>query len=212
MAGRNRKLKVLITAGGTREYLDPVRFLSNASSGKMGYALARAARRRGHRVTLIAAPTALRAPAGVRIIPAVTSDQMFTAVRTEFDRCDCLIMAAAVSDYKPEKTEKGKIKKTKGPLTLRLKPTRDILAWAGRRKKKGQILVGFALESRGLKKNAEQKLKDKNLDLIVANPPTAIAADKSTVLIKTPTGPWQTLHNASKTRIAGFIIQQIMSL
>ena len=99
MAVKKPKLNILITAGGTREYIDPVRFLSNASSGRMGYALARAAVRAGHKVTLIAAPTALRPPVKARILSAVTSEDMFKAVRSEFGRCDCLIMAAAVSDY-----------------------------------------------------------------------------------------------------------------
>lgn len=212
MKTKKSKLNILITAGGTREYIDPVRFISNASSGRMGYALARAAIRAGHRVTLITAPTSLRPPAKARLIPAVTSDQMYTAVRTEFAKCDCLIMAAAVSDYKPAKTEKGKIKKTKAALTLRLKPTRDILAWAGRHKKTHQILVGFALESSSLKKNAEQKLKSKNLDLIVANAPAAIAAEKSAVHLKTPDGNWQTISNASKARIAAQIIKKVEAL
>jgi phosphopantothenoylcysteine decarboxylase/phosphopantothenate--cysteine ligase len=206
------QLKILITAGGTREYIDPVRFLSNASSGRMGYALARAAIRAGHKVTLITAPTSLTPPAKARVIPVVSSKDMFWAVRAAFARCDCLIMAAAVSDYTPVKKEKGKIKKGKGILTLRLKPTQDILAWAGRHKKKGQILVGFALEDKNLKKNAERKLKDKNLDLIIANTPAAIAADKSTVSIKTQDGPWQTVKNISKLRAAVQIIKKIDAL
>ncbi len=212
MMRRKKKLKILITAGGTREYLDPVRFLSNASSGKMGYALARAALRAGHKVTLITAPTALRPPAGARVIPAVTSDQMFMATRTEFPRCDCLIMAAAVSDYKPARASATKLKKTGDPLTLRLKPTRDILAWAGRHKKKHQTLVGFALEDRRIKTSAEQKMNAKHLDLIVANAPAAIAADKSTIHLKTPSAPWQTWHHVSKNKAAAQIIKKVAAL
>jgi len=209
MAVKKPKLNILITAGGTREYIDPVRFLSNASSGRMGYALARAAVRAGHKVTLIAAPTALRPPVKARILSAVTSEDMFKAVRSEFGRCDCLIMAADVSDYAPVKKEKAKIKKGKEKLTLQLKPTQDILAWAGSHKKKGQILVGFALEDRCLKKNAERKLKNKNLDLIVANTPAAIAAKSSAVWIKGKDSPWQTHKNLSKIQTAAQIIKKI---
>jgi phosphopantothenoylcysteine decarboxylase/phosphopantothenate--cysteine ligase len=212
MTVKKPQLKILITAGGTREYIDPVRFLSNASSGRMGYALARAAIRAGRKVTLITAPTALKPPAQAKVIPVVSSEDMFKAVRAEFARCGCLIMAAAVSDYTPVKKEKGKIKKGKGIFTLRLKPTQDILAWAGRHKRKGQILVGFALEDKNLKKNAERKLNDKNLDLIVANSPAAIAADKSTVYIKTKDTPWQILKNISKLRAAAQIIKTIDAL
>lgn len=212
MAGKASRLKILITAGGTREYIDPVRFISNASSGRMGYALARAALRAGHKVTLITAPTALKPPAGARLIPAVTSDQMFTAVRTEFARCDCLIMAAAVADYKPLIRQKAKLKKAGGILTLRLKPTADILAWAGRHKARGQILVGFALEDRNLRKNAEGKLKAKNLDLIVANSPAAIGREQAAVCLKPARGPWTALPQTRKAVISKRIIRLINDL
>lgn len=209
MAAQKMRLNILITAGGTREYIDPVRFISNASSGRMGYTLARAAIRAGHRVTLITAPTSLNPPAKAKVISVITGDDMFKAVRAEFKKFDCLIMAAAVADYKPIKKEKGKIKKGKGIFTLQLKSTQDILAWAGRHKKKGQILVGFALEGKNLKKNAEQKLQIKNLDMIVANTPAAIAADKSTVHLKTQSEPWRILNEFSKIRIAAAIIKAV---
>ena len=205
-----KKLKILITAGGTREYLDPVRFISNASSGKMGYALARAAAGAGHAVTLIAANTTLKAPSGVKIIDVVTSEDMFKAVKTEFDICDCLIMAAAVSDYKPAKMSKTKIKKERSVLSLHLKPTQDILKWAGRHKKKGQMLVGFALEDHDLFHNAEKKIKSKHLDMIIANEPPAIGADRSTLHIKIRTGDWQTFENITKTASARRILNQII--
>ncbi|MHC4361550.1 MAG: phosphopantothenoylcysteine decarboxylase domain-containing protein, partial [Planctomycetota bacterium] len=167
----------LITAGGTREYIDPVRFISNASSGKMGFALARAALGAGHKVTLIAAPTMERPPGGGRIIKVESAAEMFEAVKEHFARCDCLIMAAAVSDYTPARQAKGKIKRTGRSLTIRLKPTADILKWAGKHKKvkgekaKGrrQIVVGFALEDKRLRECAEKKQKEKKLDMIVAN-------------------------------------------
>lgn len=202
-------IHIVITAGGTREYIDPVRFISNASSGRMGYALARAAVRAGHRVTLITAPTALRPPKGADIIPVVTSDDMFVAVKAAFGGCDCLIMAAAVSDYRPARTAKTKIKKDKQGLMLQLKPTRDILAWAGRHKRPDQVLVGFALEDKHLKANAEQKLKKKHLDLIVANAPAAIGADRSTVYIKAKDADWLTIEDTSKDSTARKIIRMI---
>lgn len=204
-----KKMNVLITAGGTREYIDPVRFLSNASSGRMGFALARAALRAGHRVTLVTAPTALKPPAQARMIPVISSNDMFRAVKTEFARCDCLIMAAAVADYTPLKKARKKLKKGEDLLTLSLKPTADILAWAGRHKKKGQMLVGFALEDKNLRTNAERKLKDKNLDLIIANTPAAIAAERSTIHLKAKEGPWQTFSNTPKSRLAAHIIKTI---
>lgn len=197
-----KKLKILITAGGTREYIDPVRFISNASSGRMGYALAQAAVKTGCRVTLITAPTALRPPKGVTVVPVETSAQMFAAVQAAFADCDGLIMAAAVSDWRPESPSRYKLKKLAAELVVRLKPTRDILAWAGRHKQPQQRLIGFALEDRDLLANAEKKLKKKNLDMIVANAPSAIGAAASTLYIKTRRGDWQTLKTLSKTRSA----------
>lgn len=202
-----KKLNILITAGGTREYIDPVRYISNASSGKMGYALARAAIKAGHKVTLITAPTSLRPPAEATVIDVLTSDDMFKAVKAEFQKCDCLIMAAAVSDYKPASTSNTKFKKEQAVLSLNLKPTRDILQWAGRNKKKNQIVVGFALEDKNVLQNAEKKMEAKKLDMIVANELTAIGADKSTVHIKTINNDWQTYENISKTASAAKIIK-----
>ena len=201
-------MKILITAGGTREHIDPVRFISNASSGKMGYSLAQAAIRTGHKVTLITAPTNLRPPAQAKTIEVQTSKQMFKAVKTNFDKCDCLIMAAAASDYAPACPSKTKIKKACADLNLKLKPTKDILKWAGKNKKH-QTVIGFALEDKNLRKNAEKKLKEKNLDMIVANRPSAIAAEKTSVQIKTPDTPWLKLPIATKQTIAKKIIRLI---
>ncbi len=202
------KLNILITAGGTREYIDPVRFIANASSGRMGYALATAAIKAGHRVTLITAPTALKPPKEAAVVGVVTSGEMFKAVKHEFAKCDCLIMAAAVSDYKPAAVSKTKIKKGSDTfnLSLQLEPTQDILKWAGRNKKQRQKVVGFALEDTDILKNAEAKLKKKKLDMIVANEPAAIGASKSTVHIKTAGGDWQTLKEIPKTTLAKRII------
>lgn len=206
-------MRFLITAGGTREYIDPVRFISNASSGKMGYALARAALKAGHEVTLVTAPTALRPPARTQVIHAESAADMFAAVKEHLPKCDCLIMAAAVADYTPAHPSRTKIKKDGGlKLILQLKPTPDILKWAGRHKRKGQILVGFALEDRNLRANAEKKLREKNLDMIVANAPDAIGGEKTTVHIKCHDLSWVHIANASKATIARRIIDVLDSV
>ncbi|MCP4609176.1 MAG: phosphopantothenoylcysteine decarboxylase [Planctomycetes bacterium] len=202
-------MRILITAGGTREYIDPVRFISNASSGRMGYALVRAALRAGHKVILITAPTTQRLPSGAKVVEIETAGQMFEAVKKSFEICDCLIMAAAVSDYTPARTAKTKIKKSNKSLTIRLKPTSDILKWAGKHKRKKQIVVGFALEDRNLRQSAEVKLKEKNLDMIIANTSAAIGAGKSTVQIKMPESKWFKLSTTTKNTIATKIIRKI---
>lgn len=199
-------MRFLITAGGTREYIDPVRFISNASSGRMGYALACAARKAGHKVTLITAPTVLREPRGVKVIKVETAAEMFEGVKKQFKSCNCLIMAAAVADYTPSRPAKTKIKKTAKSLTLKLKPTADILKWAGRHKRKGQIVVGFALEDRALRPSAEKKMMEKNLDMIVANTTAAIAAEKSTVYIKTNCLAWLPVKSSTKSDIAKRVV------
>ena len=199
-------MRILITAGGTREYIDPVRFISNASSGKMGYALARAALKAGHKVTLITAPTSQKPPGDAKLVNVETAAQMFDAVKKHFSRCDCLIMAAAVADYTPARPAETKIKKSGKAITIKLKPTTDILRWAGRHKKQGQVVVGFALEDKAVRIRAEKKLKDKNLDMIVANTCSAIGADKSTVQIKMSGSKWLKLPKASKAVIAGRIV------
>jgi phosphopantothenoylcysteine decarboxylase/phosphopantothenate--cysteine ligase len=205
-------MRILITAGGTREYLDPVRFLSNASSGRMGYALARAALKAGHRVTLITAPAALQPPAGAKVIRVGSAAEMFEAVKEHFADCDCLIMAAAVSDYTPARPSRTKIKKQAARLTLELKPTPDILHWAGRHKTKRQILVGFALEDRNLRANAERKMRDKHLDLIVANSPGAIGAETSTLHLKARGSNWVEIRAARKSASAARILRLVEHL
>ena len=205
-------MRILITAGGTREYLDPVRFISNSSSGRMGYALARAARKAGHKVTLVTAPVSIPVPAGVRVVKAETAARMLEAVKKHFIKSDCLIMAAAVADYTPAKVSKTKIKKESGRLTLVLKPTIDVLAWAGRHKRKHQLLVGFALEDKNLRQNAEKKLKDKNLDMIVANTPKALGSKISAIHIKVRNRPWQKFSAAGKAVTARRIIMLIEAM
>lgn len=205
-------MRILITAGGTREYIDPVRFISNASSGRMGYALARAALKAGHTVTLITGPTSLRIPNNTKVVRVETAAQMFEAVKKHFHRCDCLIMAAAVADYTPARTSKTKIKKTGETMTLQLKSTPDILKWAGKHKKKDQIVVGFALEDKVLRIRAEKKLKSKSLDVIIANTPAAIGSDKSSIQIKTPDSPWINIENTTKSVTARKIVRFVENL
>lgn len=205
-------MQFLVTAGGTRQYIDPVRFISNASSGRMGYALAREARKAGHKVTLIAAPTALREPRGVKVVKVETAAEMFEAVKKRFKNCDCLIMAAAVADYTPVRPAKSKLKKTAASLTLKLRPTADILKWAGAHKEKNQIVVGFALEDKALKPRAEAKMIEKNLDIIIANTPAAIDSEESSVLMKNRGSRWVTLAAKPKTAIARRIIREADSM
>ncbi len=205
-------MRFLITAGGTREYIDPVRFISNASSGKMGYALARAALKAGHEVTLITAPTALKPPTGAKVVRVESATQMFAAVKEHFRWCDCLVMAAAVADYTPARPSEAKLKKRAAKLTLELKPTPDILKWAGRQRKSGQTLVGFALEDKDLRANAERKMREKRLDMIIANTPGAIGADTATLHIKTIDSDWVGISAARKTSSARRIIRMIERL
>lgn len=160
--------KVLVTAGATREYLDPVRFISNPSSGKMGYALATEARWRGAEVILISGRTDLRPPRGVRLINAESASDMYDAVMEHLPWSTIVIKAAAVGDYTPVSRQNGKIKKGRDKRTIELKRTRDILKEVGE-KKNGRIIVGFAAESEDLLKNAKDKLKRKKVDMIVAN-------------------------------------------
>jgi phosphopantothenoylcysteine decarboxylase/phosphopantothenate--cysteine ligase len=222
---KKRKKHFLITAGGTREYIDPVRFISNASSGKMGYALAAAAQAAGHNVTLISTSD-MQPPVGVEFVGVDTAAEMFDAVKKHFPKCDCLIMAAAVADYTPANVHKTKIKKFDRLLTLKLKPTKDILTWAGKHKNQRRLsgeasakteatsdgprfIVGFALEDKYLRANAEKKLTTKKLDMIIANTPESLAADMIAVQIKTPSDRWLKLPPASKKNLARRIIHLI---
>lgn len=162
-----KKYHLVITAGPTREMLDPVRFLSNVSTGQMGYETARQAIKRGFRVTLISGPTALSAPKGVRLIPVLTAAQMKKALFRLWRDTDILIMTAAVCDYTPVQFSPSKIKRLK-QKTIRFKRTEDILQSAGKQKG-NRLIVGFALETEHVEENAVRKLKQKNLDFIVAN-------------------------------------------
>ncbi len=203
-------MHLLITAGGTREYIDPVRFLSNASSGRMGLALTRAALRAGHTVTLILAPTPLRPPTQAHVVPVIGAGQMFDAVKAHFNRCDALIMAAAVADYTPTRPRRTKLKKDAAGWMLALKRTADILAWAGRHKQ-GRVVVGFALEDRDVLARADQKRLAKRVDLIVANTPEAIGASRSRIWVRTAGDDWTPL-TGTKDRLARAILRRVERL
>lgn len=201
---------VLITAGPTKEYIDPVRFISNDSSGKMGYLLAEEAKKAGAKVILISGPTNLKPPKNVKVINVVSAGQMFAQVKKYFKKCDVFISCAAVGDYKAEKFSGNKIKKTGNSINLKLIPNPDILFEIS--KIKGpRILVGFALETDGLIKNAQKKLKEKKLDIIVANKVDSMNGDKTTGAIITK-NKIEKFKNIAKKFLAGKITEKYYDL
>ena len=204
--------KLVVTAGGTREPIDPVRHITNPSSGKMGYAIAEAARDRGAEVKLVTAPTSLAQPVGVEVIAVKTTLEMQKAVAKAVTKADVLIMAAAVTDYQPKTTAKAKIKKDEAELRLELVRTPDILAEA-----KGDFIkVGFAAESNDIIANAKKKLKNKKLDIIVANDITAadsgFGVDTNRVIIIDKKGGVEELPLMSKREVADKILDGVMGL
>jgi phosphopantothenoylcysteine decarboxylase/phosphopantothenate--cysteine ligase len=214
--GRNRDLagrRIVVTAGGTQEPVDPVRCLTNRSSGKMGYALAEAARDRGAQVVLVSAPSALPRPGGIDVVNVGTAQEMYEAVKKAVAKADVLIMAAAVADYRPKKVSKSKIKRERASsLTLELERTPDILTEV-----KGKFLhVGFAAESENLVANAKGKLYKKRLDLIVANDITArgsgIGADTNQVVIIDRKGKVEKLPLLPKREVADRILDRVVKL
>lgn len=203
-------MRLLITAGATREYLDAVRFISNASSGKMGYALAEAALAAGHDVVLVSGPTALAPPQRCELHEVETTDEMYAACVRLFPACSGVIGAAAVCDYRPRERLAGKIRKTGKPIVLELVETPDILAELGRRKK-NQFVVGFALESQDPHENAQRKLTAKGCDAIVLNHPDAIGADSNRVELIDQSGRTAAAWHADKAEIARLLIDWIES-
>jgi len=199
---------VLITAGPTREYLDPVRFISNASSGKMGYALAEAAASRGARVTLVSGPTNLQPPAGVKTVQVETTAGMMAAVQVRFRKADAFIAAAAPADFAPATPSKDKLPKNK-VKHIRLKRTPDILAWAGTHKKTGQAIVGFALEKPATVAKARKKLNEKKADAIVLNGPENIGSEKTSGTFVTDSGQ-ATLSVPTKLEFAHRILDRLV--
>lgn len=197
--------KVVVTAGPTIVPIDPVRILTNRSSGKMGYSIAEEARDRGAEVVLISGPTSLRKPNGIKVIDIKTNEDMFNAIKNEFKDADIVIKSAAVADYKAKNYSNEKIKKTGDDLNLIFERDRDILKTLGDMKE-NQILVGFAAESSNLKENAKGKLDRKNLDYIVANdiskPETGFASDENKVTIISKSGEEVSLEKMSKREVA----------
>jgi len=201
------RLNCLITAGPTREYLDPVRYISNASSGKMGYALATEAASRGWDVVLISGPVEREAPAGVRVIPVISAQDMCLETKKRFALCDIAIGAAAVADWRPLRFSRSKLKKTGSPPAIRLTANPDILEELGKIKQ-NQLMVGFALETNNLISSARAKLKRKNLDIIVANKPSAIGKNSSQAVIIDSLGK-TTIVRGSKSLIAKRILDAV---
>jgi len=222
MLGQNGRLagqKIVVTAGGTQEPLDPVRVLTNRSSGKQGYALAQAALDSGAQVTLITTPTSLTAPIGAHVIEVESAQQMYKSVLNESSKANVLIMAAAVADFRPRNAAKNKMKKRDGVPQIELEETEDILkAVAEHRsgKKRPRVVVGFAAESRDLLVNATEKLKSKRLELIVANDISSsdagFAAENNRVTLLFPDRKKESLPLMNKADVAETIIERVAAL
>jgi len=213
-SGSLRGIRVLVTAGGTREAIDPVRFIGNRSSGKMGYAIATAAAERGATVTLVSGPVILPVPCGVNRISVESAAQMREAVLSVFAETDIVIKAAAVADYRPEVAEEQKIKKSSDTLTLCLTKNPDILAELGKLKTT-QFLVGFAAETQELLAHATEKLRKKNLDMLVANDVTQVGAgfdaDTNIVKVLSKDGSVEELPQMSKAELGHVILDRIIA-
>ena len=206
-------IRVLVTAGPTREFFDPVRFLSNPSSGKMGYAVAKAALDKGARVTLISGPCSLKAPKKARLIPIVSADDLHKVTLKESRRANLIFMIAAVSDYRPAKISRHKIKKKGRALSIRLVPTRDILKELGSQKKPVQCLIGFAAETHRLEQHAYGNLKQKKLDFIVANKVGAglgFESQQNKLLILSKEGQKWSLPTLTKEKTALRLIEIVL--
>ena len=207
--------RVLVTAGPTREDIDPVRFLSNRSSGKMGYAVARAGARRGAKVVLVTGPTALETPGGVERIDVRSAEDMLRAVEARFPECTLAVFAAAVADYRAVEPSESKIKRTQDALTLRLEPNPDILATVAR-EKGDRLVVGFAAETDNVAENARKKLAQKNADVMVANDVTAEGAgfdvDTNMVTLLSCDGRDLALPRLTKAEVAERILDEVLRL
>ncbi len=211
LAGR----RVVVTAGPTHEPIDPVRFLANRSTGKMGFAVAREAARRGAEVTLVTGPVSLPDPRGVEVVRVETAGEMAATVTDRYQRADAVVMAAAVADWRPRAPSAEKLKKESGPPSLTLEPATDILATLGKRKER-QVLVGFAAETGHFADEARRKLAEKNLDLIVANevgrPGTGFGSDTNRAAILAREGDDTPLREWTKPELARAICDRLVSL
>jgi phosphopantothenoylcysteine decarboxylase/phosphopantothenate--cysteine ligase len=208
-------VRFLVTAGPTREAIDPVRFISNRSSGKMGYAIAEAALAQGNEVTLISGPVAIPPPGGATLVSITTSDELHDAVQRALPTCDVLVMCAAVSDYKPAAISPRKMKKRNAPFALRLIATRDILASLPKDNRRF-LVVGFAAETHDLKINAREKLLRKNCDLMVANDVSGkvsgMESDENEVVILFRNGETKKISRAPKRNIARELVKIISKM
>lgn len=201
-----RRLHIVITAGPTREYFDSVRFISNASSGKMGYAIAEAARDAGHRVTLVSGPVSLDPPKGVRTLHVVSAAEMAAATKRAFRTADAAVFAAAVSDYRPRRTESKKRATPKGARTIALTPTEDIAASIGRIKGR-RVTIGFALEDQNGRVRAARKMAAKHFDGIVLNGPSNVGAERASAEYLDRSGGWTRWPRQSKVALARRIVR-----
>lgn len=213
--GRNKDMqgkKVLVTAGPTREAIDPVRFISNHSTGKMGYAVARECMLRGAQVTLVTGPVNLKRPLFMEVVPILTAEQMFDEVTARSGEQDIIIKAAAVADYRPAVVSGEKVKKQDGKMEIGLERTKDILAFLGEHRRKGQFLCGFSMETEHMLENSRAKLEKKNLDMIVANnvkeEGAGFGVDTNIVTIITKEGEWR-LPCQSKADVARELMDRI---
>lgn len=207
-------MKMLITAGATREFFDPVRYISNPSTGKMGYAIAAAARERGWDVEIVSANVALPPPEGARVTPVVTGEEMLAAAREAFPRCDVLVKTAAVCDFRPKHYEPQKRKKDGRGMVVEFEPVTDILKTLAAEKAPGQTVVGFAAETRDVEDYALKKLREKRLDLIVANfvgrgNVGAFGADDNAVVLLGNGGFRKAFARAPKLEIARALVAEI---
>jgi phosphopantothenoylcysteine decarboxylase/phosphopantothenate--cysteine ligase len=204
-------VRFLITAGPTREPIDPVRYISNRSSGKMGYAIAEAALAAGHDVTLISGPVKLEPPRNAKFISVSTSNEMFEAAHRLVEQCEICVLCAAVADYKPANVSSTKIKKRSHTLSLELIPTRDILDSLGHQKERQFVLVGFAAETDDVEENAAKKLRAKNCDIMVANDvsrtDSGMESDSNEVTILFQNGQREKISRSPKRIIARALIK-----
>ena len=199
-------MRFLITTGPTREHLDAVRFLSNPSTGRMGFAVARAAVRAGHDATVVAGPISLPPPEGVEVVPVVSTEEMFAACMERLGEADVFVAAAAPCDFRPAERFDGKLKKGSGSLVLTLVETPDILLEAGRRKGE-RVHIGFALEAQDARANALGKLRRKRLDAIVLNSPSAFGSERSSVTLFRADGAEESLEGVSKDALGERLVQ-----
>ena len=204
-------MKFLVTAGPTREPIDPIRYISNRSSGKMGYSIAQAAIDAGHEVILISGPVNLAPPRDVKLIPVSTGDEMFDAVYAHSEESDVCVLCAAVADYKPVSVSPTKIKKRDEKFLLELTPTRDILNSLGNQHDRQFLLVGFAAETNNVEENALKKLRDKNCDIIIANDVSSassgIESDENEVTILFQNGERRKISRSPKDIIARELVK-----